>query len=97
MIQNPGRDLIPGTNVDAEIRTAVVENALIIPKEGLRHDINGDYVLSLHNGSVERCNVTTGVSNITQVQITGGLKEGDAVAMPSSATLKAGDRVEPVF
>jgi HlyD family secretion protein len=97
VIQNPGRDLIPGTNVDAEIRTAVVDNALVIPKEGLRHDVNGDYALALRDGAVERCNVTTGVSNITQVQITGGLKEGDAVAMPSSATLKAGDRVNPLF
>ena len=26
-IENPGRDLIPGNNVDAEIRTAVVENS----------------------------------------------------------------------
>jgi len=32
-IENPGRELIPGTNVDAEIRTAVVDNALVIPRE----------------------------------------------------------------
>src|SRR6185437_16008600 len=28
-IENPGHDLIPGTNVDAEIRTAVAEHALV--------------------------------------------------------------------
>ncbi len=30
-IENPGRELIPGTNVDAEIRTAVAADALVIP------------------------------------------------------------------
>jgi HlyD family secretion protein len=43
-IENPGRLLIPGTNVDATIRTGVVEGALTIPKETMRHDASGDYV-----------------------------------------------------
>ncbi|HXM42818.1 MAG TPA: efflux RND transporter periplasmic adaptor subunit, partial [Bryobacteraceae bacterium] len=35
-IDNPGRALLPGTNVDAHIRTATVDKALTIPKECLR-------------------------------------------------------------
>jgi HlyD family secretion protein len=95
-IENPGRELIPGTNVDAEIRTAVSENALVIPKEALRHDAGGDYVLLLKDNAVERRNVKTGTSSITQVQLQQGLAEGDAVALPGATPLKPGDRVTPV-
>ena len=92
-IENEGRALIPGTNVNAEIRTAVVENALVIPKEALRHDAQGDYVLALKGGAVERRAVKKGASNIALVQVVEGLTDGDAVALPSDAPLKAGDRV----
>jgi HlyD family secretion protein len=93
-IENPGRELIPGTNVDAEIRTAVVDNALVIPREALRHDAGGDYVLALKGDTIERRNVKTGASSVTLVQIVGGLNDGDAVALPSETPVKPGDRVK---
>jgi HlyD family secretion protein len=92
-IDNPGRELIPGTNVDAEIRTAVAENALVIPREALRHDGAGDYVFLVKDGLLERRPVKTGSSSATLVQVTAGLAEGDAVVLPSDVPLKAGDRV----
>jgi HlyD family secretion protein len=93
IIENPGRELVPGTNVDAEIRTAVVESALVIPRESLRHDTNGDYVFALKGDTVERRPVKTGTSSIALVEVTEGLAEGDAVALPSDNPMKAGDRV----
>jgi HlyD family secretion protein len=93
IIENPGRELVPGTNVDAEIRTAVVESALVIPRETLRHDANGDYVFALKGDTVERRPVKTGTSSIALVQVAEGLAEGDAVALPSDNPIKAGDRV----
>lgn len=92
-IVNEGRALIPGTNVNAEIRTAVVETALVIPKETLRHDSQGDYVFALKGEIVERRAVKKGVSSISMVQIIEGLGESDAVALPSDTPLKVGDRV----
>jgi HlyD family secretion protein len=92
-IANEGRALIPGTNVNAEIRTAAVENALVMPKEALRHDSQGDYVLALKGGAVERRAVKQGASSVTMVQIVEGLGDADAVALPSDAPLKNGDRV----
>jgi HlyD family secretion protein len=94
-IANEGRTLIPGTNVNAEIRTAVVENALVIPKETLRHDAQGDFVLAFKGDAVERRAVRKGTSSINLVQVLAGLVEGDAVALPSEAPLKNGDRVAP--
>ncbi len=92
-IENPGRELTPGANVDAEIRTAVVDNALVIPRETLRHDSGGDYVFVLKDNTVERRAVKTGVASVTMVQVLEGLSEGDAVAVPSDTPLKPGDRV----
>jgi len=94
-IDNPGHELIPGTNVDAVIRTAVVENAVVIPKETLRHDGQGNYVLLLKGEAVERRAVNTGVASISDVQIVDGLAEGDEVALPSDTPLQPGDRVTP--
>jgi HlyD family secretion protein len=92
-IDNEGRALIPGTNVNAEIRTAVVDNALVIPKETLRHDQQGDYVFALKGDTIERRAVKKGATSITQAQIVEGLAPTDAVALPADVPLKAGDRV----
>jgi len=92
-IENEGRALIPGTNVNAEIRTAVVDNALVVPKETLRHDAQGDYVYALKGDILDRRAVKKGVSSLSQVQIIEGLADNDTVAMPSDVPLKAGDRV----
>ena len=94
-IANEGHTLIPGTNVNAEIRTSVAEGALVIPKETLRHDVQGDYVLLLKGNVVERRPVRKGISSLTQIQILEGLSESDAVALPSDIPLKDGDRVTP--
>jgi HlyD family secretion protein len=96
-IGNPGGELLPGANVDAEIRTAVVENAVVIPRESLRHDAAGDYVLSLVGEVLERRNVKTGASSVTLVEVASGLRESDPVALPSDTPVKPGDRVMPSF
>ena len=78
-----------------EIRTAVVENALVIPRESLRHDASGDYIFALNGDVVERRAVKTGASSVTLVEVASGLKEGDSVILPSDASPKPGDRVTP--
>jgi HlyD family secretion protein len=93
-IENEGRALIPGTNVNAEIRTAVADNALVIPKEALRHDAQGDYVLALKGDTLERRLVKKGIASITQVQILEGLGEADQIALPGDIPLKPGDKVQ---
>lgn len=96
-IDNPGGALLPGTNVNAQIRTDTVSNALTIPKECLRRDANGVGVFLLRSGRVAWQPVKTGVSSVTRLQILAGLSEGDAVALPTDLTLHNGDPVAPVF
>ena len=96
-IDNPGKELVPGTNVDAEIRTSVVENALTIAREALRREAAGLGVYLLDGGVIHWRAVQTGVSSVTRVAITQGVKDGDAVALPTEEVLKDGERVKPVM
>jgi HlyD family secretion protein len=96
-IGNPSGELATGANVNAEIRTATVQNAVSIPKETLRHDAAGDYVFSLAGDRIERRSVQTGISSITNIQITRGLSAGEAVALPSDSALNSGERVDPII
>lgn len=96
VIENPGRELPLGANVNAEIRTAEAPDALVIPKEALRRDASGDYVLGLKDGRVERRPVKTGISNVSLAQVTEGLSAGDLVALPADIPMKAGELVTPV-
>jgi multidrug efflux pump subunit AcrA (membrane-fusion protein) len=96
-IENPGHELVPGTNVNAEIQASVVANALTIPKEALRRDANGFGSLALSGDTVRWRAVKTGASSISRVQILEGAAEGDAVALPTDFTLRDGDKVSPVY
>lgn len=96
IIENPGLTLIPGTNINAEIRSRVVENALTVPKEALRREGTETGVFRLENNKVIWRPVRLGASSITRVQVTTGLADGDQVALPIDAPLKSGDAVRPV-
>ena len=96
-IENPGGLLLPGTNVDAHIRTATVANALTIPKECLRRNSSGVGVFVLRDGHLSWQSIETGASSVTRVQIVRGLDEGAEVALPNERTLRAGDVVTPVL
>lgn len=94
-IENPGRVLLPGTNVDVHIRTDKVPNAFTIPKECLRRDANGVGVFVLRGGRLAWQAVSTGASSVTRVQIRQGLAEGDEVVLPTDLILHPGEAVVP--
>jgi HlyD family secretion protein len=96
-IDNSGRELMPGTNVNAEIQTSVIPGALTIPKEAVRRDARGTGVYALQGSTVEWRSITLGASSVTRVQAATGLKEGDSVALPTDAPLQAGQPVSPVY
>lgn len=96
VIRNPDEDLLPGTNVDAEIRSETIENALTIPKEALRTEHNESGVFALVENRLVWKKVKVGVSNTTRSQVD-GVSDGDAVALYSDKPLKDGMIVKPVF
>ena len=96
LIENPNRDLLPGANVNAEIKTDSVENALTIPKEALRREGSRTGVYLLDGDRVVWRDVKMGVNNTTRTQVE-GLQDGDAVALLSDKPLKNGMTVRPTF
>jgi RND family efflux transporter MFP subunit len=96
-IDNPGRLLVPGTNINAEIRSQVVHNALTIPKEALRRDAKGAGVFVLTGGTIHWRAIKVGASSINRVQIADGLAEGDDVALPTDLALRDGEKVKAEY
>src|SRR6185436_755251 len=78
VIDNSDRLLIPQTNVNAEIRTNVVENALTIPKEVLRRERGeaGVYAVKPDN-TLEWRKVQPGAANVTRLEVKAGIREGE--------------------
>jgi multidrug efflux pump subunit AcrA (membrane-fusion protein) len=96
-IDNPMRELLPGTNVNAFILTQVIESALTVPKTAIRRENGtGVYVLG-QDGAVRWQAVTLGASDALRVEVSSGLSEGDAVAESPDQSLKNGEKVQPVL
>lgn len=97
VIENPGRELVPGSNVNVDIRSESVDNALTIPKEALRSEKGSEGVYTLQGGAVKWRAVKLGIDNTTRAQIVSGLSEGEPVALITDKTLKDGMAVTPVY
>lgn len=96
LIENPNRDLLPGTNVTAEIRAESIQNALTIPREAVRRELGQAGVFVLAGDHVAWKKITMGIGNTTRAQVE-GLSEGDSVALPAEKPLKEGMVVKPVY
>ncbi|MEQ1947080.1 MAG: efflux RND transporter periplasmic adaptor subunit [Bryobacteraceae bacterium] len=96
IIENPGKELLPGTNVNAEILSEKVESTLVIPKEAIRRENGQTGVLTLSGNALAWKQIKLGIANTTKTQVE-GLNDGDPVALPNEKTLKVGMVVEPVF
>ena len=96
VIDNPDRDLLPGTNVNADITAEESAGALTIPKEAVRRELGQAGVFTLVGNALAWKKITLGISNTTRTQVD-GLKESDAVALPSEKPLKDGMVVTPRF
>ena len=96
-IDNPNHELVPGTNVNAEIRTNEVQNALVVPKECMHRENGVVGVYLLQGDRVKWRPVKVGVASVTRAQIVDGLQEGDLVALPTDHALKDNDPVRPII
>jgi HlyD family secretion protein len=97
VIENPGRELLPGSNVNVEIRAESVDAALTIPKEALRNENGQEGVYRLNGATLQWRAVKLGIDNTTRAQITDGLAEGDGVALITDKTLTDGMPVTAAF
>ena len=89
IIPNPKGDLIPGTNVNAVIRSETVKDATAIPKEALFREGGQTGVYVLNGNKLAWRPVTLGVGNVTRTQVH-ELQEDESVAIPGGRALTDG-------
>jgi HlyD family secretion protein len=97
IIDNPDNDLLPGTNINAEIVSSAVKLGLTITRSALRREGTQNGVLVLVGDHLEWRPVELGISSYAKVQVVSGLNEGDSVALTSDKPIKSGTKVQPVY
>ena len=75
--------LLPNTNVTVTVMEMKHENVLSLPREALQTSGMTNYVYRIVGDRLVKTAVTVGLSNNERFEITGGLSEGDLVALGS--------------
>lgn len=93
IVDNPNHDLLPGVTVNATVISAVVKDAVAMPKQALTRLGDSQGVYKLVGDTIVWMPVKTGVSDVNNVQILSGLQLGDRVALRSDTEMTSGMRV----
>jgi HlyD family secretion protein len=97
IVDNRDLKLLPNINVGVTIIAAEHNNVLFVPREAVRTDDSTPYVLQIVGHELQRRDVQTSLSNLTQVEVTRGLAAKDVVAINSSNGKPIGDRTQVKF
>jgi len=88
--------LKPGMFVEVRIITGSKEDLLVIPRKAVLYKQDRSYVFVLNGNQVSQREVTLGLIEEDQVEITSGLKEGDVIVVVGVEGIKDGQRVNIV-
>jgi HlyD family secretion protein len=80
-VDNSDGTLLPETNVTVTVTTSSTANVLNIPREALHSNAGEEFVYLLEGEKLRRAKVKVGVNNLTSIQITSGLQQGQSVAV----------------
>jgi len=80
-VDNGDGTLLPNTNVTVTVTTSSTSNVLYIPREALHSSDGEDFVYLLAGEKLRRVPVKVGANNLTAIQVTDGLREGQTVAL----------------
>jgi HlyD family secretion protein len=97
IVDNKDLRLLPNINVGVTIISAEHYNVLVLPREAVRIDDSRPYVLQVAGHELKRRDVTTSLSNLTQVEITHGVSARDVVAISSWNGKPIGDGTQVKF
>ncbi|HEX3819503.1 MAG TPA: efflux RND transporter periplasmic adaptor subunit [Candidatus Sulfotelmatobacter sp.] len=81
LIDNQDLRLLPNINVGVTIVVAEHQNALTLQRDALHMDDSKPYVFRIVGDRLKRQDVQFSLQNLTRVEITSGLSEGEAVAL----------------
>ena len=83
LIDNKDLRLLPNINVGVTIVVAQHQDVLTMERDALRIDDSKPYVYRIVGDHVKRQPVEFSLQNLTRVEITSGLSQGDTVALPA--------------
>jgi len=85
VVDNHDYKLLPNINVNVTIVTGEHHNVLTVPREAIRQDDTKTYVLQIDDQhELRRRDVQIALSNLTQVEVTGGIVDNTLVALNST-------------
>ena len=84
IVDNQDFKLLPNINVGVTIVTAEHQNALTVPRESVRLDDGKTFVYQIVNNELQRRDIQTSISNLTQVEVASGITEGALLALAST-------------
>lgn len=98
VVDNTDFRLLPNVNVGVTIVSAEHHDVLTVPREALRLSDDKPYVYEVSNDELVRREIKTSISDLTSVEVTGGISENALVALSStnSKPLKNGIAVKVV-
>jgi HlyD family secretion protein len=82
--EDAGGQLLPNTNVTTTVTTLARQNVLAVPREALHTDGTANFVYVVSSNTLQKRAVEVGGVNLTQVEIAGGLNDGDTVALSAT-------------
>lgn len=91
------KGLKPGLSVNCDISTVNKSGVLTAPMEVFKEDKDGNklvFAIDTKNNTMVETPVKLGISSDMNVEVTGGLKEGDIVVLDPQPAYKTGDRVK---
>ena len=97
-IDNQDLKLLPNINVNLTVMTARHDNVLTVSREAMHQEDSKHFVYEISDDVLKRQEVQTSISNLTRIEVTGGLQQGARVALSSEngVPLHSGLRVEVV-
>jgi HlyD family secretion protein len=81
VVDNHDFKLLPNVNVGVTIITAEHRDVLTVPREAVRQEDSKTYVYQIVNNELRQHYIQTSISNLTEVEVTGGLTENALVAL----------------
>jgi HlyD family secretion protein len=83
LIDNQDLRLLPNVNVGVTIIAAEHDNVLTLQRDALHIDDSAPYIFRIVDGHLKRQPIQFSLQNLTRVEITSGLSEGETVALPA--------------
>lgn len=86
----------PGMFVEVRIVIGMKEDVLVIPRKAILYKQNKTFVFVTERGQVSQREVTLGLTEEDQVEVTDGLNENEVIVTVGVESLKDGQRIEVV-